>query len=143
MRFTLPEFLLLGLFLLVPFGSGCALGTLEDGEPLPPSVSSLRTGMTRGEVLDLLGPPLEFQRPELVGALLKGGLPPETVDASAAILDDVFSYRYTHGDLRIVSLILFTWIDVDVKSDDVVIFFDDAGRVSDFATRFDAEGGRR
>ena len=143
MRFRLPGFLSLGSVLLVCASSGCALGTLEDGEPLPAGVSSVREGMTKREVLQLLGPPMEFQRPELVSALLKGGVPADTVDASAAILDDVFSYRYTRGELRVASVILFTWLEVDVESDDLVIFFDDAGRVRDFAVRYGVDGGGR
>ncbi len=130
---------ILGLLLLV--SPGCAFGTLEEGDPLPAdAVDRLRVGMTKSEVLRLLGPPEEFRRPELVDALLRDAVPPETVDASAAILDDVFSYRYTRGDLRVYSVILFTWMRADVRSDDLVVFFDDAGRVEEFAYRADATG---
>lgn len=129
---------LLWFVLVVP---SCAFGTLEEGAPLPEgTVSQLHVGMTKAEVLRVFGPPEEFRRPELVDALLRDAVPQESVDASAAVLDDIFSYRYTRGDLSVYSLIFVTWMTADIQSDDLVIFFDDGGRVSEFSYRAGATG---
>ena len=118
--------------------TGCALSSIEEGSKLSPeTVALLNNGMEKAEVLKLFGPPEEYRRPELLDVIFSNSVPPEMVDPSAAIFNDVFSYRYTHGDVRIFTVILFTWMGVEIKSDDLVVFFDENDRVKYFSYRED------
>ncbi len=120
--------------------AGCAFGTIEQGAKLDPGkVGQVRIGMTKAQVLTLLGPPQEFRRPELLDVLFSDVAQKTSVDASAAIFNDVFSYRYTHGDVAIASAILLTWMSADVRSDELIVFFDDRDKVKYFAWRPDSE----
>lgn len=114
----------------------CAFGTIEQGAKIDPGkVEQVRIGMTKAQILALLGPPQEYRRPELLDVLFSDVSQKASVDASAAIFNDVFSYRYTHGDVAIASAILLTWMTADVKSDDLIVFFDDRDKVKYFAWR--------
>ncbi len=120
---------------------GCAFGTIEQGTKLDPAkVEQVRIGMTKSQVLTLFGPPQEFRRPELLDVLFSDVSQKSAVDASAAIFNDVFSYRYTHGDVKVASAILLTWMAADVKSDELIVFFDDKDKVKYFAWRPDSGG---
>lgn len=124
------------LFLWTLAAVGCAVGRIEEGAPIDEGqVRRLRAGMTKREVLELFGPPEEFRRPELLDVLLSETVPPEVVDPSAAIFNDVYSWRHVEGKLRLFTVILFTWIDLDVRSDDLIVFFDEDDRVKTFAFR--------
>ncbi|MFH0946263.1 MAG: hypothetical protein V2A76_13770 [Planctomycetota bacterium] len=128
------------LLLLGLLTTGCALSSIEEGSKLlPETVQLLKNGMDKAEVLRLLGPPEEFHRPELLDVIFSDSAPPEMIDPSAAIFNDVFSYRYTHGQVRILTVIVFTWMGVDIKSDDLVVFFDGNDRVKYFSYREDTK----
>jgi len=127
----------LALLLGLPF-SGCAVSSVEEGSKLErATVDLIKVGMDKKEVLRLLGPPEEFRRPELLDVVFSNSVAPEMLDPSAAIFNDVFSYRYTHGKVKIFTVILFTWMGVDIRSDDLVVFFDEEDRVKYFSYRED------
>lgn len=129
------------LALLACMTTGCAISSIKEGSPLPETgLRLLKVGMPKSEVLDLFGPPEEFRRPELLDILMSETVAPETIDPSAAIFNDIFTYRYTDGDIKIFTVILFTWMATDIKSDDLVVFFDESDQVKYFSFRRGTSG---
>jgi hypothetical protein len=102
----------------------------------PAAVSQIVPGeSTKGQVLDLLGPPEEFVRSEVLAALGD-----ETVRVSGAVAlgnraQDAFTYQLdtlsAHGSL----LILYNYVRGQTESDLLVIFFDQEDRVREVSFR--------
>ncbi len=107
------------------------------GSSLDPAVvSQIVPGeSTKGQVLDLLGPPEEFVRSEVIAALGD-----ETTRVSGAIAlgnraQDAFTYQLdtlsAHGSL----LVFFNYVRAEIVTDLLVIFFDDEDRVREVSLR--------
>lgn len=122
--------------LLAAVASGCMVGRVTQGAPIPvDAMAKLERGKTtRQQVLDLLGPPIEYKRPELADLLVSDeGVRLRPV--AGRIASDVFTYQFTEGALNLGSVILFTYGRFDVRSNLLVVFFDEHGVVEDFAYR--------
>lgn len=122
-------------------GGGCMVGRVTQGAPIPvDALAKLERGKTtRQQVLDLLGPPIEYKRPELADLLLSDeGVRLRPV--AGRIASDVFTYQFTEGALNLGSVILFTYGRFDVRSNLLVVFFDERGIVEDFAYREQVPG---
>lgn len=99
---------------------------------------ALLAGLVPGEsdksdVLALLGPPGEFLKPELAVALLD-----DTSRFSGALevarrAADVWTWQRDTLDADGTMLGLLTWIELEVDSDLVVVFFDRSGIVTHVA----------
>jgi hypothetical protein len=117
---------------------GCVVGTVDEGTPLEQEkVDRLAPGMTKGEVLDVLGPPEQFQYPGLLDILASEAEDAAALGASLEARSDVFTYRHVHGDVRAFTLILYTWASLDLRHDHLVVFFDEADRLKFFSMRRD------
>ena len=120
------------------FATGCVVGRIDEGTPLDPEkVDRLVEGMTKNEVLELLGPPEQFQYPALLDILVSEADDPVALGASLDARTDLYTYRHVHGDVRMFSLILYTWASLDVRQDHLVVFFDGEDRLKFFALRRD------
>lgn len=89
---------------------------------------------TREEILKWFGPPTEFANPSTLNIILNH------LDISSEPVlnhpfEDAFTYKFVQGKSRILFLILFNKVDIDVKSDVLIVFFDEEGVVKYYAYR--------
>ena len=112
-------------------GSGGFGATID-----PAKVAAIKPGKTtKAEVLQLLGPPSEFKRPEANEALVD-----DTVRLSGAVAlgnraHDVFTYQFDQIGVDGTWLVLFLYAKGKVDSDLLVIFFDAQDVVKDLSFR--------
>jgi len=85
-------------------------------------------------VLDILGPPTEFERPELAASVLD-----EEMRFAADLLEvsrrarKIYTWQRDDWDMGGTILLLYNGIFVDARTDIVVVFFDDDDVVMDVA----------
>ncbi len=125
--------------------SGClyAQGSGYFGSQLDPEVvARIVPGQsTKADVLELLGPPREFLRSEVLGSL---GDETTRVNGAVALgnrAQDAFSYQRDRFRARASFLLLYNVVRSDVVSDLLVIFFDAEDRVREVSVRW-AEPGQ-
>jgi len=127
-----------GLFALVAVAvlgsSGCVIARGYRDRPIDAKmVAAIQRGVTtRAEILRLFGPPQEVSEREIL-ALGGGREEPPVVGAR------YFRYRYSRLNGFVLVGLLINYIDADLKSDNLVVFFDDKGVVEDFAFAKDTE----
>jgi hypothetical protein len=111
-------------------------GTSRAGPSFPMEViDQIQPGVsTRFDVLDILGPPTEFERPELAAAVLD-----EEMRFAADLLAvsrrarHIYTWQRDDWAMDGTVLLLFNGIYVDTKTDVVVVFFDEDDVVMDVA----------
>ena len=108
--------LLAALLILAGLGIGCSIRQEYGGSPLPvDDLPLLKRGMTKADVLTLLGPP------DGLGLRLKGS---------------VFIYRYAKGEEAGLQISAYqaslSYDTSDNRMDRVVVFFDKKGVVTEF-----------
>jgi hypothetical protein len=124
------------LLLSLLCASGCAIGRYEEGLPVAadkvPLIVPGKT--TKAEIMDWFGAPSGLADAQLLEGFLADRelMPGPVVDLPFA---DVLVYRLTQGRLKLGSVILFTYVDFQVASDTLVVFFDANDRVSYFGYR--------
>jgi hypothetical protein len=102
----------------------------------PAVVSRIVPGeSTKGQVLDLLGPPQEFVRSEVVGSLGD-----ETARISGAVAlgsraQDAFTYQLESASAWASILLLYNHVRGRIETDLLVIFFDPEDRVREVSFR--------
>jgi hypothetical protein len=114
--------------------SSCAVGRVYQGREIPAdAVSTIVVGKTtRSEILEKFGPPVEFRRLEVLADLL----PSQTIASDTepeAVYPDVIAFKYNEARVKVVILILYNWVQITVRADYLVVFFDDKGVVKDYA----------
>lgn len=113
---------------LAPAGCLYIGGTSRAGPSFPmATLDRIQPGVsTRFDVLDILGPPTEFERPELAASVLD-----EEMRFAADLLEvsrrarKIYTWQRDDWDMDGTILILFNGIYVDAMTDIVVVFFDD------------------
>lgn len=120
--------------------SGClyAQGTGYFGSQLDPEVVAriVPGRSTKADVLELLGPPREFLRSEVLGSL---GDETTRVNGAVALgnrAQDAFSYQRDRFKARASFLLLYNVVRSDVVSDLLVVFFDAEDRVREVSVRW-------
>ena len=120
--------------------SGClyAQGTGYFGSQFDPAlVARIVPGeSTKADVLELLGPPREFLRSEVLGSL---GDETTRVNGAVALgnrAQDAFSYQRDRFKARASFLLLYNVVRSDVVSDLLVVFFDAEDRVREVSVRW-------
>lgn len=113
--------LLAAILAAAALAGGCSLRYEYGGAPFPvESFGRLKAGMSKAEVLGLLGPP------DTLGLNLKGS---------------VFVYRFhNEGDTGLEVSLYYASARVessDRRTDRLLVFFDKSGRVADFAVGAD------
>ncbi|MBI1852712.1 MAG: hypothetical protein HYR85_20415 [Planctomycetes bacterium] len=114
--------------------SSCAVGRVYQGrEIVAEDVKSIVIGKTtRTEILEKFGPPVEFRRLEVLADFL----PAQTIASDTepeAVYPDVIAYKQNEARVKLLILILFNWVQITVRADYLVVFFDDKGVVKDYA----------
>jgi hypothetical protein len=109
---------------------GCAVGRFYSGSRVTEDrIKEIKPGVTtRQEILDWFGPPQNYLSPTLLNQMLRQyevTQEPLTNYPFANIL----SYQYDRGNFKLLILILFNYFEAEVKTDHLVIFFDESERV--------------
>lgn len=118
--------LLLALLVLAGPGLGCVMGQTTDGT----SISEAQVGQivvgssTRADVSRILGAPDEIIYSNL---------------EHDPLFERAFRYHRSRRKTTFFTVIVFSTARADTNSDNVVVFFDDAGVVDDIGTRLDMD----
>jgi len=116
--------------------SGCAIAHYEEGSPYATDkISSIVVGQTtRQEILDWFGAPTGLADTQMLEAYLADRelMPGPVVDLPFA---DVLVFRLTKGHGRGFTVVLFTWLEFNVKHDTLVVFFDEHDHVTSYGYR--------
>jgi hypothetical protein len=138
MRATATKLRCLGALLLGVMLSGCIsfsghFGTRVRLEHIP----RIEEGVTtREEIMSWFGPPSAFSNPSFLDVIL--GEEDEMMESGAALLNDVYSYRYIETESTLFFIpILVGIFDAYAVSETLIIFFDENGRVKYHAYRRD------
>lgn len=103
-------------------------------------IQRLQRGVTtKQEVLELFGPPQLIDARELVAVGDLFGMDSDPPPLEQIVSARFFRYQYTRGNGSALILGLFNYVEGDVKSDTLLIFFDGKGVVEDYAVARDTE----
>ena len=109
---------------------GCAIGRYYSGSRIPEDrIKDIQPGVTtRQEILDWFGPPQNYLSPTLLNQILREyEMTQEPL--SNYPFANILSYEFSRGNFKLLLLILFNYVEAEVKSDHLVIFFDENERV--------------
>jgi hypothetical protein len=132
--------LALALSLLLGCGAaGCvSIGRQYEGAVLPAEkLAAVKVGTTaKTDILARFGPPTTIQRRDLEG-LIEGVASrfqgsELTVKLDPAVLDDVYIYEYRRVNRLLLFFGFFNYVKSVDKSDRLIFFFDQKGRVLGF-----------
>jgi len=130
-RFFGFSFRIIGILSLSFLLASCVIGRYYEGAKIPEEkLKEIRPGVTtRGEIVSWFGPPQNYISPTIFNEILRQmdlvGDEPLTNYPFANIL----SYQYNRGNVRGIIAILFYFVEWTVKSDRLVIFFDEDEKV--------------
>jgi len=131
----------IALLLLLPPGCLYVGGRARVGAALPAdAVASIEPGRTTmAQVLQLLGPPTEYRRPELGSALVDDELRLSGVLAVARRAGHVLTWQFDRVSADGTALVLFNGLWSETRSDLLVVFLDEHDIVRDIAFRAAAD----
>lgn len=130
-RFFGFSFRIIGILSLSFLLASCVIGRYYEGAKIPEEkLKEIRPGVTtRGEIVSWFGPPQNYISPTVFNEILRQmdlvGDEPLTNYPFANIL----TYQYNRGNVRGIIAILFYFVEWTVKSDRLVIFFDEDEKV--------------
>lgn len=118
------------LLTVILFLGGCLLGNVKEGPNISEDlISRIKLGeTTKKEIIEWFGPPQNYISPGIFNQVLREfdvSKEPPLYYSFANIL----SYQHTKGNMRGLFLILFNYVEADIKTDHLVIFIDDNDRV--------------
>jgi hypothetical protein len=118
------------LLTVILFLGGCLLGNVKEGPNISEDlISRIKPGeTTKKEIIEWFGPPQNYISPGIFNQVLREfdvSKEPPLYYSFANIL----SYQHTKGNMRGLFLILFNYVEADIKTDHLVIFIDDNDRV--------------
>lgn len=119
-----------GLCLLVLSLLGCAIGRFYSGSRISEDkIKDIQPGTTtRQEILEWFGPPQNYLSPTLLNQILRDYEVTEE-PLTTYPFANILSYQYDRGNFKLLLLILFNYFEAEVKTDHLVIFFDENERV--------------
>ena len=109
---------------------GCAIGRYYSGSRIAEDrIKDIQPGVTtRQEILDWFGPPQNYLSPTLLNQILREYEVTQE-PLSNYPFANILSYEFDRGNFKMLLLILFNYFEAEVKSDHLVIFFDENERV--------------
>jgi len=135
-RFFRNALKVVGILSLVFLLAGCVIGRYYEGPKIPEEkLKEIKPGITtREEIITWFGPPQNFISPTVFNEILR------EMDVTREALTNypfanILSYQYNRGNIRAIVLVLFNFIDANVKSDHLVIFLDDNEKVKYYGFR--------
>lgn len=118
------------LFTMIFSLTGCLLGNVKEGPNISEEmVSRIKPGeTTKQEIIDWFGPPQNYISPGVFNQVLR------ELDVSKEpplyySFANILTYQHTKGNMRGLFLILFNYMEADIKTDHLVVFIDDNDRV--------------
>jgi hypothetical protein len=126
--------------------SGCVIGRGYLEHPLDETrIGTIQRGVTtKEEILQTFGPPQQVDARELValglplGSLLVNG-PRDKPAPERLVSARYFRYSFYRANVFGTILLVFNYVDVDVKADTLLVFFDGDDKVQDFAFAKDTD----
>ncbi len=121
----------IGILLLSFLLAGCVIGRYYEGSKIPEEkLKEIKIGVTtRAEILSWFGPPQNYISPAVLNELLRNmdllGEEPLTNYPFA----NIATYQYNRGNVRVIVLLLFDFVEWNMKADRLVIFFDENEKV--------------
>jgi len=135
-RFFRNALKVVGILSLVFLLAGCVIGRYYEGPKISEEkLKEIKPGITtREEIISWFGPPQNFISPTVFNEILR------EMDVTREALTNypfanILSYQYNRGNIRAIVLVLFNFIDANVKSDHLVIFLDDNEKVKYYGFR--------
>lgn len=118
------------LLTIILFLGGCLLGNVKEGPTISEEMlSRIKPGeTTKKEIIEWFGPPQNYISPGVFNQVLREfdvSKEPPLYYSFANIL----SYQHTKGNMRGLFLILFNYVEGDIRTDHLVVFIDDNDRV--------------
>ncbi len=109
---------------------GCAIGRYYGGSRIAEDrIKDIQPGVTtRQEILTWFGPPQNYLSPTLLNQILRQYEVTQEPLTNYPFAN-IFSYEFTRGNFKLLLLILFNYVEGTVKTDHLVIFFDENERV--------------
>ena len=128
MRRLLP--FTLAILFLAFFAARCVVGRYSEGPIIPAEkIKDIKPGVTtKEEIISWFGPPQNYISPTVFNEILRE-LDMTREPLTTYPFANILSYQYNQGKVRALVLILFNYIEGKVKSDHLVIFFDENDRV--------------
>ena len=84
---------------------------------------------TRAEIVSWFGPPQNYISPTIFNEILRQMDLTRDEPLTNYPFANILSYQYNRGNARFIITILFNYLEWDVKSDHLVIFFDEDEKV--------------
>jgi len=120
----------IGILVLSLFLLGCVIGRYYEGPKISPEkIKEIKPGITtKEEIISWFGPPQNYISPTIFNQILR------EFDVTREPLTsypfaNILSYQFNQGNIRALVLVLFNYVEGIVKSDHLVIFFDDNEKV--------------
>jgi hypothetical protein len=127
--------ILAALFLIFLL-AGCVIGRYYEGPKISEEkIRQIKPGVTtKADIISWFGPPQNYISPTVFNEILR------EMDVTREPLTNypfanILSYQYNRGNIRAIVLVLFNYVDANVKSDHLVIFLDDNEKVKYYGFR--------
>ncbi len=113
---------------------GCFVGRVYEGAELNlKKTEEIVQGKTnKDEIISWFGPPKTFTRPILIEEVAES-LRLAQPQKEGTIFHEVFTYEYKRGNVFILLLFLYNYVELDIKSDYLVFFFNEKGTVENWS----------
>jgi hypothetical protein len=132
-QFSAQTAALLSMALLL---GSCVIGRYYEGPKISEEkLKEIKPGVTtKAEIISWFGPPQNYISPTVFNEILR------EMDVTREPLTNypfanILSYQYNRGNIRAIVLVLFNYIDANVKSDHLVIFLDENEKVKYYGFR--------
>jgi hypothetical protein len=120
----------IGTLSLVFLLAGCVIGRYHEGPKISEEkIREIKPGVTtKAEIVSWFGPPQNYISPTVFNEILR------EMDVTREPLThypfaNILSYQFNRGNIRAIVLVLFNYVDANVKSDHLVIFLDENEKV--------------
>jgi hypothetical protein len=126
----------IGILFLAFLLAGCVIARYYEGPIIPEEkLKEIKPGVTtKAEILSWFGPPQNYISPTIFNEMLR------EIDLTREPLTsypfaNILSYQYNRGNARAIVLVLFNYVEANVKSDHLVIFLDENEKVKYYGFR--------
>jgi hypothetical protein len=121
----------IGILSLAFLLAGCVIGRYYDGSKIPEEkIKEIRPGVTtRAEIVSWFGPPQNYVTPAVFNEFLRQMDLLSEEPLTNYPFANILSYQYIRGNARVIFTLLFNFAEWEVKSDHLVIFFDEDEKV--------------
>jgi hypothetical protein len=127
---------IIGILSLVFLLAGCVIGRYYEGPKISEEkIKEIKPGeTTKADIISWFGPPQNYISPTVFNEILR------EMDVTREPLTNypfanILSYQFNRGNIRAIVLVLFNYVDANVKSDHLIIFLDENEKVKYYGFR--------